>query len=165
MALSIGTVMQQDLVTVDPDMTLAELDRRLLEAGVSGAPVVSEGRLVGIVSRTDVIRTLGDIQQRVEAQADFYRDPLLIGVPLEAALTRPAELVAERLTKTRVAQVMSRSLITVGADDDVREAAKVMAATGVHRLLVVDPGDHRLLGLVSTLDLVRLIWDFGLASR
>jgi CBS domain-containing protein len=165
MALSIGTVMKQDLVSVAPDMTLAELDRRLLEAGVSGAPVTSEGRLVGIVSRSDVIRALADVQEQVELQADFYRDPLLIGLPLEAVLTRPAQVVAERLTKTRVAQVMSRSLIAVGPDDDVRETAKVMSANGVHRILVVDPRDHRLLGLVSALDLVRLIWDFGLASH
>ena len=45
----IRDVMTADVLTVRPDMTLTELDRHLVEAGVSGAPVVEDDAIVGIV--------------------------------------------------------------------------------------------------------------------
>lgn len=53
-----GEVMSRDLVTVAPDAPLWEAVELMLEQGHKRLPVVEAGRLVGIVSRHDLLRCL-----------------------------------------------------------------------------------------------------------
>ncbi len=54
----VATVASRDVVTVQPDEAVFAALHRLLEEGVEHLPVVeSDGRLVGICTRTDVLRT------------------------------------------------------------------------------------------------------------
>jgi len=55
--------------------------------------------------------------------------------------------------QTPVREVMTRSPSTVSPDDDIREAARIMASDQIRRLPVVDHG--RLVGIVSLGDLAR----------
>jgi CBS domain-containing protein len=50
-------VMSTDLVVCSPDENLQVVARRMLSRGVKRIPVVHEGRLVGIVSRLDILRS------------------------------------------------------------------------------------------------------------
>ena len=58
----IREVMTEDVVTVAPTTDLDELIALLgdPERNINRLPVVDDGRLVGIVTRQDVLRTLGD---------------------------------------------------------------------------------------------------------
>ena len=58
-------VMTEKVLTVRPDNTITEMDKLLVSAGVSGAPVVEGEQLVGIVSRADVVRVL--LEEQVAA--------------------------------------------------------------------------------------------------
>ena len=51
-------IMQHQVHTIAPHVTLPELERAFLQKGVSGFPVVDKGELVGIVSRSDIVRQL-----------------------------------------------------------------------------------------------------------
>lgn len=52
---TVGEIASRDLVTVDPDQTLAEAARLMAEHQVRRLPVVEEdGRLVGIVAQADL---------------------------------------------------------------------------------------------------------------
>ncbi len=50
--------MSKDVVTVTADTPLHEIEQRLIDKGIGRLPVVEEDRLVGIVTRTDVLRAL-----------------------------------------------------------------------------------------------------------
>lgn len=56
--LKINDVMTRDLVTVTPDMNMASLLEIFRQARISGTPVVDAGKLVGVVSLEDLIRSL-----------------------------------------------------------------------------------------------------------
>lgn len=57
--LEVGAVMSPHPITVPPDFTLEETAAVLLERRISGVPVVSqEGRLMGIVTKSDVFKAL-----------------------------------------------------------------------------------------------------------
>ncbi|MBN2296903.1 MAG: CBS domain-containing protein [Pirellulales bacterium] len=63
-----GEVMSTDLVTVGPRTTLDRATSILLEQGISCLPVVEEGRLVGILTNTDlyvVLRQLLRVASRL----------------------------------------------------------------------------------------------------
>jgi len=48
-------VMTQVVVSCGPDLDVAAAARRMLEAGVKRLPVVEDGKVVGIVSRVDIL--------------------------------------------------------------------------------------------------------------
>lgn len=55
-ALRTADLMSQPPVTIDPDATVHEAARRMIERTVKRLPVVKDGMLVGVVSRHDIIR-------------------------------------------------------------------------------------------------------------
>ncbi len=145
--------------TVRPDTTLADLERALLEAGVGGFPVVEGDRLVGVVSRSDVVRQLSVEQSLAE---------LLASPPPEAGGGAPApdeiaEQVGRRMEALRVRDVMNTEVVTVGADTPLEEVARRLVERHIHRVPVVEEG--RLLGVVAALDFVRLVAEGRLRSR
>ena len=48
------------LLSVDPDTTLAEVAKRMRVDNADSAAVMSEGRLVGIVTERDLVRAIAD---------------------------------------------------------------------------------------------------------
>ncbi len=54
----VDAVMTQRPVTVSPQATLLEVAERLIEEDVNSLPVVQDGKLVGIVSKTDLLQQL-----------------------------------------------------------------------------------------------------------
>jgi len=57
--------MNSNLVTVGPDVPVSAVRELMIEHDIGRLPVLKNGKLVGIVSRTDVLRTLhGDVQSR-----------------------------------------------------------------------------------------------------
>lgn len=143
-------VMSRDVVCVAPRMRVEELCAVLLENSISGAPVVDEaGRLVGIVSTTDVVRDRHERQGtgEVESRPRDARRGRLRGFHLHD----PGAAVEE---------VMSRKVVTVTESTSLARAAWLMAHHHVHRLPVLD-AQGRVSGLVSSLDV--LGWVAGLS--
>src|SRR5262249_52535581 len=56
-AMRVSDVMVTDVVTVRPDQSLGEAARLMMTRRVGSLPVVEEGRLVGIITETDMLRT------------------------------------------------------------------------------------------------------------
>ncbi len=163
MPILIRDVMTHDVLTLDPKMTLTELDRVLLRYGVSGGPVVSDEKVVGVVSRSDVVRTLYGEQVEAEKVSGFYTSPFPIPIPSLEQLAQDSRRIADRMTGLRVEEIMTRDVKSVAPTDPVREAARLMAEEGYHRVPVID--GSAVVGIVTSLDLVRLLASVGLAGE
>lgn len=50
--------MSREVIWVEPNTPVTEIQRIMVERDIGRVPVVEEGKLIGIVSRTDVLRTL-----------------------------------------------------------------------------------------------------------
>jgi CBS domain-containing protein len=123
-------IMQTGIVTVSPELSLREFERLLTQENIGGAPVVDGGeRVIGVASKTDIVRALGD-----------QREVLLAEV-LDSALT--------------VADIMTERVVTASPHDDVRKVAQQMLDGQLHRVVVAD--EERVLGLITTFDLLRLL--------
>ncbi len=155
MSRSARDLMQVEVRSVPPDLAVTELDKAFVDAGVGGFPVVEDGRLVGIVSRSDVVRQLYVELALSEYVSDFYRDvdgSTPDGLESLEAMGRRA---GSRVAGMRVADVMMHRLITVTPDQPIAEVARVLVDHHIHRLPVVEDG--RLVGILTSLDLVRLL--------
>ena len=156
MAMCAEDVMQAKVRTVSSATSLPDLERLFLETRVNGFPVVDEGRLVGVISHSDIVRKLAAEQSYAEYESDYYSH---VGGfeefdPVEP-LNRVAARAGARLRNTTVGDMMSRSPVTVSAKDSVRDIARLMVERRIRRLPVVRDG--QLIGVVASLDLVRLL--------
>jgi CBS domain-containing protein/anti-sigma regulatory factor (Ser/Thr protein kinase) len=74
--LKISQVMTTNVVTVSPDMTMLEALDVIKQHRISGAPVMVDGELVGIISTEDLIRALRD--GRIDRKVSDYMSTGLI---------------------------------------------------------------------------------------
>lgn len=157
MNLTARDIMHTGVHVVGPNVTLPELEREFLSAKVSGFPVVEDGALVGIVSRSDIVRQLCVERTLAQDTSDFYYDEAgFQESPLET-FEQVADRVGERIERLRVKDVMVRKVHTVAADQPLKVVAQLLVDKRVHRLPVTHEG--QLVGIVSTLDLARVIAD------
>lgn len=135
-------VMTESVITLDPSESVQEAARRLAENRISGAPVVSEGELLGMVTEHDIV------------QAMLPPKPGEGGFSSLDVLAHPEE-VRNRPSMRTVADIMSRLVVETSPDTSLWEAAAEMQSRGIKRLPVVDEG--RLVGIVSRADIVRVV--------
>lgn len=127
-----------DFMTSDPicatlNSTVSEVAALMLEADIRHVPIVDQGKLIAMVSDRDV-RTVNG----------FY-------------LNLPAELTS-RITPT-VADFCDAEVFTVSPDDDISYAIDLMLAHKIGALPVVNPGNNKLVGIVSYIDVLPSIHD------
>jgi len=157
MPLTARDLMSTQLRTIDPEMSLPDLERAIINDRLTGFPVVEDGRLVGIVGRTDIMRQLTVEQTLAEVMSDFYRDGFGDVADQQATLTRIGEQVGGRMEHLRVKDVMVRNVLTVAPTQTLAEVARTLVDNNIHRVPVVD-GD-KLVGIITITDLVRLYVD------
>jgi CBS domain-containing protein len=58
LAVSAQDLMTKDVVVIGPDSSVDDVATMMVEQHVNPVPVLDKGRLVGIVSRTDIVRLL-----------------------------------------------------------------------------------------------------------
>ena len=54
----VGEIMRRQVMTVDPDMALTRVLQMMIDMSTKSFPVVSDGKVVGIISREDIIHAL-----------------------------------------------------------------------------------------------------------
>jgi len=89
-AQTAAEAMSRPAITVDPHCTVAEAARLMVRRSVNRLPVVDEGRLVGIVTRTDVVRAFArpdsDLLEQIRTEVlleTLWIDPATVEVTVE----------------------------------------------------------------------------------
>ncbi len=118
--------MQSPVIAAETTSTLEHVRNLMIKNNISRVVVLENGKPVGIVTRKDMARRLG------EGRAPWRR--------------RPIDRVA-------CSRVMTRGLVTLPPDAGVKEAARIMVEKGISSIPVVKDGS--LVGIVTTTDLLR----------
>jgi CBS domain-containing protein len=76
------------LLSVDPQTTIAEVARQMRADDSDSVAVMSEGRLVGIITERDLVRAIADGVDPQEAKADIVMtvDPATVGADEDVAM-------------------------------------------------------------------------------
>ncbi len=144
LAQPVQDVMRTEVVTVAPDMPVAEVVTLLLQKGYRSLPVVEEnGRPLGIITDGDLLRRAG-LSARLDLQAEL---------PAADWQQQLAELRAQNVT---AASFMTSPVIIILATAPLRQAVQAMAKHDLKRLPVVD-GNGRLIGWISRVDILRTV--------
>ena len=119
-------IMTTGVVTVRPDTPHQTVAAMLRQHRVSGFPVADDdGKVVGVVTETDLVALVAGRRHRRHRAAE----------------------------QATAGDLMSHPAVTVGPDDPVKTAARLMRKQRLQRLPVVDR-DGRLAGVVSRSDVL-----------
>jgi CBS domain-containing protein len=187
--LRVGDIMTRDVVVATPEMTLREAAELFAAHHISGAPVVSGAHVVGVVSAADILEFAASARGLTSEDDEHapslgWSEPPLHGespnevVPLSSyysemwseahddvteRLAHPMSSDVDLLDEYTVDEIMSRPLVSLSPNEDVLSAADLMQQRALHRVIVVRDGE--LVGIVSTLDIVRAVANHKLLTR
>lgn len=130
----ISKIMTRKPATLAPEDTLETVRSIFEKHGFHHIPVVEHDKLAGIISYTDYLRVIRDLYGNVTEQR-----------------------ANERLLHTLlVKEVMTEHLVCLSPSDTVEDALRIFKTNHFHAVPVVE-GDRRLVGILSTYDLIRML--------
>ena len=150
--MRIKEIMTADVQVVRPDESIAEVARRFAEHGIHGAPVVDgEGRLMGIVTESDIIRAT---KTKYTTYNMVYPSIHQFGVEFKEGVSYSELSKAfDEVKHTAVSEIMTVAVITASPEDLVEEVAPMMIKNKINRVPVVENG--KVVGIVTRGDILR----------
>jgi CBS domain-containing protein len=117
--------------------------------------LAAKGRDVVTVEPDARVVDAANLMRRVDIGALVVADArgVMLGMLTEREITRGLANCSYRLIDMRVAQIMSRTVVTCTPDDDVTTAMALMTHRRTRHIPIVDNG--RLCGIVSLGDVVK----------
>jgi CBS domain-containing protein len=132
-----------EMHTLAPTASVDEAISLLLVNGISGAPVVDpdSGKLVGIISSSDfMFKDYAGALLNMEGSSEHVEGFVQ---------------VAKKIVGTSVQDLMTTKVATIHMNEPMAHAAETMGRNKLHRLLVVDPEDEKLVGILTRSDVMR----------
>ena len=129
----ITKIMTRELQTIHLQTKLSEVGKIFAESEFHHLPVVNGSQLIGVVSFVDLMRVSFADSFGVEAKQPVY-DVLDRTLSVEA--------------------IMTKDPVTLEEQQDVQDAAEVLAESAFHALPIVDE-QKNLVGMVTTTDLLK----------
>ena len=123
--------MSRPVIAVSPDMAIHDAQNLFRQESIRRAPVVKDGKLVGIISDED----------------------LLNATPSQATSLNRWEL-NYLLSKLTIKEIMTKKVITIDEDTPIEEAARIMADEKIGGLPVMREG--KVAGMITETDLFKV---------
>lgn len=134
-------VMRTNVVFISSETKITEAKNIMMENKFSKLPVVDYGKLVGIVTKNDLLKA----EPSLATTLDMFE-------------------IGYLLSKLTVKKVMMTNVITVSPDEVVEEAARIMVDNEISCLPVVK--DDALIAIITESDLFNLFTDmFGARQK
>ena len=127
----VGERMSRPVISVLPDTSINDVLAMFKKEHIRRAPVIKDGKLVGIVSERD-----------------------LLNAAPSSATTLSIWEMNYLVSKVKIKQVMSKKVITVSRDTPIEEAARIMADKKIGGLPVID--SDRVVGMITETDLFKV---------
>ena len=145
---TVADLMRVNFPTLSPDDSIATVAKRIVESGLPGLPVVSNGKIIGIVTEADIVTR--------EAEVDVPEPTAFFDVIFRADVGRDFEEDFRRVVAVTARELMTHPVYNILSSATLSEVATLMIDRRVNPVPVVDD-NHSLVGIVSRADLVRVI--------
>ncbi len=139
--MKVKELMKRSVVTVNKDTTIKECGDLLEEHDINGAPVMDDGRVVGVITRADIFRSI------LPRYPDLYDNEKYL---------MDFELIEERIhkiNKIKVSELMGSPAIKLDQDTPISKAGSMMILRKIKQVPVLS--DNMLVGIITLTDLSR----------
>lgn len=131
----VGERMSHPIISIAPDMPVHDALDMFKRERIRRAPVVKEGKLIGIVSDKDLLNASPSPASSLSIWEMNYL-----------------------LSKITVSEVMTKNVRTVNEDTPIEEAARIMADNKIGGLPVLRDG--HVVGIITETDLFKIFLEF-----
>lgn len=138
-------IMTTDVVTFAPDTSIPEIAHVFRERGISGAPVLEDGEIIGIVTEIDLIA------RHARPHSPYYLPLLDARIPLGGQ--REYREIIRRVLGLTARDIMTVGVKSVTPDTDLEDVATLMVEKRANPVPVLEDG--RLVGIIGHTDLIR----------
>lgn len=139
--------MTREVFAFAPETSLEVAGRLLYGKHITGAPVVdADGQPVGVVTAKDLV-------DPDRPRSDVHGAPTVYQLSSAGCRRLDGGKVA---SPGRVGDVMTRYVVAVGPDTELRHAMQLMSSDDIHRVLVVDE-QKQIIGILSSMDVIRAL--------
>jgi CBS domain-containing protein len=102
----------------------------------------------------DTVKSLAQklVKNKIGSMVVVSGSGIVVGIATERDIIEDVVLSSSNCDETKVQDIMSREVVTVGPESTLEEAAEIMVKKKIKKLPVIDQG--RLLGIVTATDLI-----------
>ncbi len=129
---TVGQIMSTPVITVAPDDTMKKVQDIFRMNNIHHIPVAVNGKVVGIISKSDYLRLLHGFTLFKTEKSTEYNDAIMRSLLVD--------------------EVMTKQVATLEPEDTLEIAAGFFRENLFHALPVVSKG--RLVGIITTFDLI-----------
>lgn len=145
-------VMVTDVQVCGPDDSLRDALDTMLEQGLTTLPVVDVAQnCLGVIAAVDLLAPSDEMEEELRRLTN--QSGAENGYVAETVQTRG-------LAAHTVEDFMSSRVVAVAPDTELHKAAGIMLQNQIHHLVVIDSED-RLIGILSTMDILKVYADEG----
>lgn len=152
--MKVKDVMTRNVIFFSPEDSIYDIAKKLRENKISGAPVLEQDKIVGIISEADIMRFLESEEVKLNtflpSPFDVFELPIRMKLNLDKMMKR-----IKKVGEAKVKNAMTKKVITISPEEDVSKAAKLMREKRINRLPVVD--NEKLVGIVTRGDLLKAL--------
>jgi len=155
--MSVKNAMTKDVVCIKASQKVKDAWLIMMEADISGAPVVDEaGALVGILSNTDIFRCILDRLEKARSLREITSESSDLALADKEEI-RELTLAIRALAESPVTSVIPKEqkLYTLSPEDSLDRAVRTMAEHSVNRLPVIK--DNRVVGIITRQDVIWIV--------
>jgi CBS domain-containing protein len=129
----VSELMSKNVVVATPETSILEAERLMVKNGFRRLPVVSEGKVVSVVTVTDILRffSSGRVFQRLRSGA------------------------IDQVLQTPAIETATGEVVMVECNIDAGEAAKIMLEKGVGTMPVLE--NEKMVGMITERDFFKLV--------
>ncbi len=155
--MSVDNVMTKDVISLKASTKVLEAWVLLMEADISGAPVVSDsGELRAVLSVTDIYRAILERLSRAKALREARPEPQTED-EVEKEELRELSITIRAVAESQVISIVpsDQKLLFLSPGDSLDRAIHMMAEHNVNRLPVVRDG--QVVGIITRQDVIWII--------
>ncbi|MBZ9570513.1 CBS domain-containing protein [Methanobrevibacter sp. TMH8] len=156
--IKIEDAMETNVLVLNKEDQITDAARLFVENGISGAPVVDNDKIVGILSEGDIMKLLDVHTPNLNLILPSPLDVFEMPVRMKQEYDENVEGI-KKASLTLVKDIMITSVVTIHPNDDISDAAIIMDKEDIKRIPVVDD-ENNLIGIVSRGDIIKSLVNY-----
>ncbi len=129
----VADLMSKKVITATPKTSILEAEKRMIKNGFRRLPIVSSGKLFGIVTVMDILRFFGSGKVFQHLRSGTI----------------------DQVLRTKIIETAVKNVVTIDRNVDIGEAAQLMLEEGIGALPVLE--NEKLIGMITERDFFKLI--------
>ena len=145
--MRVKEIMKSPVITVNKDATVKECGDLLEKHGINGAPVVDGEHVVGLITRTDIFKSV------LPRYPEIFKD--------ESHLIdfHYIEERIKKVTKIEVSELMGSPAMILDQETPVVKAGSIMVLRKIKQMPVMK--DDKIVGIVALEDIVKYLMEMA----